>query len=205
MIDNKETYGIARCSTNRQDVEYEITELVNKGVPRENIFIEYISGKTDLAKRTELDKLMKIVKPGISKIVATDITRIARNPKVFYEILEFVENNKLCLEVGTLVADCRKDELDIMTSTMLQVLSVFASFDLKMKTFQIKLGLRNAVAQGKKLGRKYLTKEDLENDPKFLKYYAQWKNKKITLCEMTRLLEYKSRTTTYEHIKLFES
>ena len=203
MTDNSETYGIARCSTQRQDVEYEINELIKKGVPKENIFIEYITGKADLSKRTELDKLMKIVKPGISKIVATDITRIARNPKTFYEIMEFIENNKLCLEVGTLVADCRNDEMDIMTSTMLQVLSIFASFDLKMKVFQIKLGLKNAVDKGIKLGRPVVTKEKLENDPKFLKYYLQWKNNQITLCEMARLWG-RCRNTCYNNIKIFE-
>lgn len=204
MDDINETYGIARCSTNKQDVEYEITELMKKGVLKENIFIEYITGKADLAKRTELDKLFKIVKPGISKIVATDITRVARNPKTFYEIMEFVENNKLCLEIGTLKADCRNDELDIMTSTMLQVLSIFASFDLKMKIFQIKLGLKNAVAQGVTLGRPEITKKDLEDNPKFLKYYYQLKNKQITVVEMTKLLGLASRSTTYRWLKIFE-
>ena len=185
-------------------MEYEINELVKKGVPKENIFIEYISGKADLNKRTELDKLFKIVKPGISKIIATDITRIARNPKTFYEILEFIENNKLCLEIGSLVCDCRNDELDIMTSTMLQVLSVFASFDLKMKKFQIKLGLKNAVDKGVKLGRKPVTKKTLENDPMFMKYYAQYKAKQINLCEMARLWG-KCRNTCYNSIKIYES
>ena len=204
MNDTNEVYGIARCSTSKQDVEYEINELVKKGVPKENIFIEYISGKADLNKRTELDKLFKIVKPGISKIIATDITRIARNPKTFYEILEFIENNRLCLEIGSLVCDCRNDELDIMTSTMLQVLSVFASFDLKMKKFQIKLGLKNAVDKGVKLGRKPVTKKTLENDPMFMKYYAQYKAKQINLCEMARLWV-KCRNTCYNSIKIYES
>lgn len=204
MNDTNEVYGIARCSTSKQDVEYEINELVKKGVPKENIFIEYISGKADLNKRTELDKLFKIVKPGISKIIATDITRIARNPKTFYEILEFIENNRLCLEIGSLVCDCRNDELDIMTSTMLQVLSVFASFDLKMKKFQIKLGLKNAVDKSVKLGRKPVTKKTLENDPMFMKYYAQYKAKQINLCEMARLWG-KCRNTCYNNIKIYES
>ena len=204
MNDTNEVYGIARCSTSKQDVEYEINELVKKGVSKENIFIEYISGKADLNKRTELDKLFKIVKPGISKIIATDITRIARNPKTFYEILEFIENNRLCLEIGSLVCDCRNDELDIMTSTMLQVLSVFASFDLKMKKFQINLGLKNAIDKGVKLGRKPVTKKTLENDPMFMKYYAQYKAKQINLCEMARLWG-KCRNTCYNNIKIYES
>ena len=203
MNDTNEVYGIARCSTNKQDVEYEVNELIKKGVPRENIFIEYITGKADLDKRIELNKLFKIVKPGISKIVATDITRIARNPKTFYEIMEFIEENKLCLQINTLVCDCRNEELDIMTSTMLQVLAIFASFDLKMKKFQIRLGLQNAVDKGVQLGRKPVTKKTLDNDPMFLKYYAQYKAGQINLSEMARLLG-KCRNTIYNYIDLYE-
>ena len=180
-------YGIARCSTTKQDVEYEITELMKKGVKKENIFIEYISGKTELSKRVELDKLLKIVKPG-DTIVATDITRIARNPKVFYEILDFVENNKLCLEVGTLKADCRTDKLDIMTSTMLQILSVFASFDVKMKSFQVKLGLANAVANNKKLGRPKLTKDVIPDN--FYKNLDLYNKGSINKTEFARIMNW---------------
>ena len=203
MNDTNEVYGIARCSTQRQDVQYEVTELIRKGVPQENIFIEYISGKVDFDKRVELDKLFKIVKPGVSKIVATDITRLARNLKTFLEILDFVENNKLCLEVGSLVFDCRKDELDIMTSAMLQILAVFSSFDLKVKQFQIRLGLNNAVKKGIKLGRPIVTKKTLENDPMFLKYYSQYKAGTINLSEMARLWG-KCRNTCYNNIHIYE-
>ena len=203
MNDTNEVYGIARCSTNKQDVEYEVNELIKKGVPRENIFIEYITGKADLDKRIELNKLFKIVKPGISKIVATDITRIARNPKTFYEIMEFIEENKLCLQINTLVCDCRNEELDIMTSTLLQVLAIFSSFDLKMKNFQIRLGLQNAVDKGIQLARKPVTKKTLDNDPMFLKYYAQYKAGQINLSEMARLLG-KCRNTIYNYIDIYE-
>ena len=48
------------------------------------------------------------------------------------------------------------------------------------------------------------TKEDLENNPQFLKYYMKWKRKEITLSEMQRLLGVKSRTTCYNWIKLIE-
>lgn len=30
MNDTNEVYGIARCSTNRQDAEYEVNELIKK-------------------------------------------------------------------------------------------------------------------------------------------------------------------------------
>ena len=117
--------------------------------------------------------------------------------------MEFIEKNKLCLQVGTLVCDCRNEELDIMTSTMLQVLAIFASFDLKMKKFQIRLGLQNAVDKGVQLGRKPVTKKALDNDPMFLKYYAQYKAGQINLSEMARLLG-KCRNTIYNYIDLYE-
>lgn len=46
MNDNNRNYGYGRCSTNesKQDVEYQIKELVEKGVKKENIFFEYESG-----------------------------------------------------------------------------------------------------------------------------------------------------------------
>ena len=187
MEENGTRYGIARCSTTKQDAEYEVTELIKRDVKKENIFIEYISGKSELSKRVELDKLLKIVKPG-DTIVATDITRIVRNPKVFYEILEFVENNKLCLEVGTLKADCRTDELDIMTSTMLQILSVFASFDVKMKSFQVKLGLANAVANNKTLGRPKYTKNDIPDN--FYKNLDLYNKGNINKTEFARIMNW---------------
>lgn len=202
MEEKGKVYGMARCSTKRQDVEYEITELKKQGVPEENIFIEYISGKTELAKRVELDRLLKTVNPG-DTIITTDITRIARNPKVFYEILEIVEEKKLCLKVGTLTADCRNDELDIMTSTMLQVMSIFANFDLKMKIFQIKLGLTNAVANGTKLGRPAVqTKEAIPAE--FYKYFNMYLNKAITREECQRLVPC-GHTTFYKYKKIIES
>lgn len=201
MEEKGTTYGIARCSTRRQDAQYEITELKKQGVKEENIFIEYISGKADLAKRTELDRLLKTVKTG-DIIITTDITRIARNPKVFLDVLEVVEKKKLCLKVGTLVADCRNDELDIMTSTMLQVMSIFANFDLKMKVFQIKLGLANAVANKKKLGRPPVQSvEDIP--PEFFKYYNMYLKKSITREECQRLVPC-GHTTFYKYKKIIE-
>ena len=39
-------YGYCRCSTNdtKQDVEYQIKELMEKGVEKQNIRVEYESG-----------------------------------------------------------------------------------------------------------------------------------------------------------------
>lgn len=194
-------YGIARCSTKNQNVEYEITELKRRGVNDENIRIEYISGKTELSKRVVLDELLNTVVPG-DTIVATDITRIARSPKVFYEILEFAEKNKICLEVGTLKADFRYDKLDIMTSTMLQILSVFASFDIKLKSFQVKLGLENARSKGKTLGRPRLTREDIPD--KFYKYLDLYNKGDINKTEFARIMEW-SRPKLDRFLKLNNS
>ena len=56
-------YGYGRCSTNesRQDVEYQIKELMEKGILREYIYIEYESGAKE--DRPEFQKIINLMKP----------------------------------------------------------------------------------------------------------------------------------------------
>ena len=98
-----------------------------------------------------------------------------------------------------------KDLLGTFISDLvLQILSYVANQErLYIKSRQ-REGIDIALAKGVKFGRVPKTKESLENDPKFLKYYIKWKQNEITLCEFQRLLGVKSRTTCYNWIKLFE-
>lgn len=199
-------YGYARCSTQHQDAIYEINELVKLGVKRENIYIEYISGGKTRDERPEYDKLMRKLEenPG-SILISTDFTRLARNNLDIYNLTKDMEKLKICLKVSGFTIDCRNDVLDPVSELLIGIMGQFATFDLKNKRFQCRLGIDDALARGVKFGRREKTKESLENDPKFLKYYCKWKSKEITLCEMQRLLNVKSRTTVYNWIKLFES
>ena len=88
--ERKMNYGYSRCSTNedKQDITRQIRELEEKGIKKENIYFEYASGiKED---RTELKKLLAVVKKG-DTIIATEVSRITRSTKQLCEIIEFAK------------------------------------------------------------------------------------------------------------------
>ena len=205
MENNSIMFGYARCSTIQQDAIYEINKLIELGVKRENIYIEYISGGKTRNERPEYDKLMKKLEENPKSIlISTDFTRLARNNLDIYNLTKDMEKLKICLKVSGFTIDCRNDALDPVSELLIGVMGQFATFDLKNKRFQCRLGIDDALKRGVKFGRSKKTKESLENDPKFMKYYIKMKRHEISICEMQKLLGVKSRTTVYNWIKLFE-
>lgn len=200
-VKNKK-YGYTRCSTTKQDVAYAVKALIDKGIQKSNIYIEYISGSKTRDERPEYNKLMSELErnPG-SELYATDLTRMARNYTDVFSLIQDVEKYHLLLEVSSLRIDCRQDKLDPISEITIMILGIFATFDLKLKRQQILLGLEQARASGKKLGAPIKTKENI--DDKFYKYYAQYKNKQINLTELSKLSGC-CRNTCYNRIKIIE-
>jgi len=193
-------YGYARCSTNEelQDIDRQRRELKSMGVPMENIYFEYESGaKTN---RPELDKLFAVVQPG-DTIVSTEVSRLTRSTSHLCQILQFVQDKKLCLIIGSFKADCRSDEIDPMTKGMLMMWGVFAEMERDIIRQRVKSGMDNARAKGKKIGRPEVTRETIPD--KFWKYYTMYQQKQITITEMSRLMDC-TRTTVYKYIGLVE-
>lgn len=199
MYKNNIEYGYSRCSTNedKQSVDYQIKELLSKGVERENIFVEYESGSNE--SRIEFNKLLRLLKSG-DTLRTTDITRLSRSTKQLCELVDMINQMKIRLIIGSLEVDCRGKEIDPMVEGMLKMMAVFSELERKMKIYQIKLGLS---ATTKKIGRPIVDKEFLQNDSIFLKYYAQYKNNQINISEMSKLLG-KSRGTIYSYINIIE-
>ncbi|MCQ2449781.1 MAG: recombinase family protein [Clostridia bacterium] len=194
-------YGYARCSTNekKQDINRQIRELIQQGCTRETIYCEYQSGtKTD---RVELNKLLRAVSEG-DTIIATEISRLSRSTKQLCEIIDFVKDQKLKLVVGSFVVDCTTGTIDPMTAGMLQMMSVFAELERNMICERVRSGLENAKAKGKKIGRPAKTKDEVPAI--FLKYYPQFADGDINVCELARLCGM-SRTTVYKYIKIVEA
>lgn len=194
-------YGYGRCSTNeeKQDVEYQIKELMEKGIKRENIYIEYESGAKE--NRPEFQKLINIMKKGDSLFV-TDITRISRSTKQLCSVIDYISTNKMRLVIGGLNVDCRTDTIEPMVEGMLKMMAVFAELDRKMKIYQINLGLKNARKEGRVGGRPVTTKNDIPES--FYKYYPMYKNKKINKKEFSRLAKL-SYPTIYKYLYIVEN
>lgn len=206
MEENKNNkFGYARCSTLKQDAYYEVDTLMEKGVPRENIYVEYISGSKTRDQRVEFNKLMTILEnnPG-SELFATDFFRIARNVSDMINLVDIVNKYKLKLEVGNFKFDARENKMSFIDEFIIGLFGLLGNLDNQAKKQNTIYGMETARKLGKHIGRYEVTKETLENNPKFLKYYAKWKNNEISLIEFQRLYGVKSRNTCYNHIHIFE-
>lgn len=200
MNEINRVYGYCRCSTNesKQDVEYQIKELVEKGIKKEDIYFEYQSGARE--DRPVLSRILQDMVKGDSLYV-TDITRLSRSTKQLCSIIDFINTNKMRLVIGSLDVDCRSDNIEPMVEGMLKMMAVFAELDRKMKVYQINLGLKNAVKSGKTLGRPKTTKEDIPD--LFYKYYPMYKNNQINKKEFSRLSKL-SYPSIYKYIDIVE-
>lgn len=193
-------YGYARCSTNsnKQDIHRQKRELILMGIKKENIFWEYGTGERN--DREKLQQLLETVKQG-DTIACTEVSRLSRSTKQLCEILEFVENNKIKLIVGTFIVDCRNDEIDPMTMGMLRMMAVFAQMERDITIQRIKSGMENAKAKGKCIGRKKTTEDDIPQS--FFRYYPQFAKGNINLSEFARISGL-SRNSVYKYLKIVE-
>lgn len=194
-------YGYARCSTNeeRQDIDRQIRELMEKGVPREAIYMEYESGTKE--DRPEWLKLLAQIGEG-DVLMATEISRFTRSTKQLCEILDFCREKHLRLEIGSFIVDCRENEMDPMTEGMLKMMGVFAELERNMTVSRIKSGLANARAKGRTLGRPEVTAADLPST--FYKHYHSYQKGQISKTDLARLCQV-SRDTIYRWIALAEA
>ena len=193
-------YGYARCSTNEelQDINRQVRELLQLGVPHTNIYREYESGmKTN---RVELNRLINTVKSG-DTIISTEVSRITRSTKQLCEIIEFAKDRHIKLVLGAFVVDCTK-ELDPMTEGMLKMMGVFSELERNMISQRVKSGMQNAKAKGRKIGRPATTAEDIPSV--FYKHYPKYKKGEINKAEFSRLCEL-SYPTIYKYLKLVEA
>ncbi|WP_313180661.1 recombinase family protein [Lacrimispora sp.] len=191
-------YGYARCSTNetKQDINRQKRELINKGVPENNIYFEYESGtKID---REQLNRLLGVVKQG-DTIIATELSRITRSTKQLCDLIEQVKDKHLKVVIGSFEVDCSKDKLDAMTLGMLQMMGVFAELERNMISERVKSGMVNAKARGSVIGRPVLTSDNIPNI--FMKYYPKYKQGEINISELSRLCDM-SRTTIYKYLNI---
>ena len=194
-----ETYGYARCSTNesRQDINRQKRELKKLGVKEDkNIYWEYESGaKTE---RPEFQKLLDTVKMG-DTIAATEVSRLTRSTKHLCDIMQYVQDKKIKLVIGSFIVDCRNEEIDPMTKGMLMMWGVFSEMERDIISQRVKSGMENARAKGKKIGR---PKVDASNLPeKFMKFYPLYKKGSMNITDLANLMNC-SRTTVYKYIKL---
>lgn len=200
-LEENVNYGYGRCSTSesKQDVQYQIKELMEKGILREYIYIEYESGAKE--DRPEFQKIINLMKPGDSLFV-TDITRLSRSTKQLCEVIDYISTNKMRLVIGSLEVDCRSNTIEPMVEGMLKMMAVFAELDRKMKIYQINLGIKSAKKEGRIGGRPRTTVDNIPES--FFRYYGMYKTGSINKKEFS-LLANLSRVSIYKYLDIVET
>ena len=192
-------YGYARCSTceDKQDIDRQIREL--KAAGADEVVFEYEHGDTKLKKN--LSMLLDTVQEG-DTIITLEVSRLTRSTQQLCEIVEAIKAKRLCLViVGSITVDCRNGQIDPMSQAFIQMSAVFAELELSIIRARVKSGMQNAIAKGKKVGRRPTTKDDIPAI--FYKHYPTYIAGKMNVSELARICEL-SRPTVYKYLRLLE-
>jgi len=148
-------YGYCRCSTDetKQNIDRQVNEL--KAMGANHIYQEYGSGIK--VNRREFQKLLAAVKPG-DTIVATEVSRLTRSTTQLCDLIAFVEENRLKLEIKDgITLDCTNGAPDPMAKAMVELSGVFAELERSIISERVKSGIAAARSKGKQIGRKRVT------------------------------------------------
>ena len=189
-------YGYARCSTDadKQDINRQIRELKEAGA--DEVIFEYEHGDK---KKKELAMLLELAQAG-DTIITLEVSRLSRSTQQLCEILDKVKSKHLRLViVNSITVDCREGKIDPMSQAFIQMSGVFAELELSMIRERVRSGMQNAIAKGKKVGRRPSTKEDIPAI--FYKHYPSYVAGQINVSEFARLCDL-SRPTVYKYIRM---
>ena len=193
-------YGYARCSTNekKQDIDRQVREL--KAAGAEEVYLDFEHG--DARVKKNLSSLLDTAASG-DTILTLEVSRLSRSTKQLCELIDLVRQKRICLRImGSITVDCRNGEIDPMTKAFLQMAGVFAEVELAMIRARVCSGLQNALAKGRKLGRRPLTRDDIP--AVFYKHYPAYLNGSLNVSELARVCGC-SRPTVYRYLKMMNN
>lgn len=193
------TWGYARCSTNedKQDITRQIREL--KAAGAEEVIFEYEHGDAKVKKNLQL--LLENAEAG-DTIITLEVSRLSRSTRQLCDVIDTIKQKHLRLViVGSITIDCRNGELDAMSSAFLMMAGVFSELELQMIRARVRSSLQHCKAQGKKLGRRPTTKDDIPAI--FYKHYPDLLARKLNVSELARLCNL-SRPTVYKYANMLK-
>ena len=197
-------FGYVRVSTKDQKEERQIEALKKYCVDLEdkNIYVDKESGKD--FNRKNYQNLKAILRAG-DVLIIKELDRLGRNKEGIKEELNYFKDNQIrvkILNIPTTLMDLPEGNewvFDMINNILIEVLGAIAEEERNKIRKRQAEGIAIAKAKGKYKGR------PLAPLPEgFEKLYKQWKDKKISAIQFTKLLNLKSRTTLYKYIKRYE-
>ena len=152
---------LVRVSTNKQETSRQLQELQGvadaRGWQVVEICKETVSGNADLADRAGLQRVEELARAGkIKKVLAHEVSRIARRPSVAHSFVEMLEQHGVSLywhahTIETLLPSGKRNPA---AAIMLALLAEMARAERDTLRERILSGLAEAKRKGVKLGRK---------------------------------------------------
>jgi DNA invertase Pin-like site-specific DNA recombinase len=196
-----ELYGYARCSTNetKQDINRQVKFLRDKGVSKENIYLEYRTGAD--ANRIELKRVLSLMDEG-DTLFCNELSRLTRSIKHLVDIIDQVKEKRLCIILNDFRVDCRNGEIDPTSNITIMILGVVAQWERDIASERIKSGLAYARSRGVKVGRRKITVDNLPLN--MLQHYKLYSSGEISQAEYARICNV-ARPTLRRYLILIEA
>lgn len=197
-------FGYVRISSDDQNPQRQIEALLEyePQLNHRNIFVDRKSGKD--FERKEYQELKKLLRDG-DILIIKEMDRLGRNKKMIKDELDFLNEKNVrvkILNIPTTLIELPKENawiIKMVNNILIEVLGAIAEEERITIRERQREGIEIAKKENKYLGRK---PADLPRN--FPSLYARWKDGAITATELTTLLGYKSRNTTYKKIKQYE-
>lgn len=181
-------YGYMRISTNNhQEFLRQETQLIERGVPQENIYRDVESGRKE--NRAGLNKVLSLLEEGDTLIVC-EFSRISRSVQQLISIADDLNNRHV--DFVSL-----KENIDTSTAEgklFYTIIAAFAAFEVDMIRQRTKQGLEAARKKGRVGGRPTTDKNKLATAAKL--YQADEMSVK-EICEATGI----SKSVLYAYLK----
>ena len=181
--------GYARVSTEEQNLDRQLDQLIEAGVDKRNIYQEKVTGtKRD---REQLMKMIEELQEG-DIVIVTDLTRVSRSTKDLLDIVDRIKAQ------GAAIKSLKDTWLDTTSDNpyngfLLTVMSGLSQLERDLISQRTKEGLASAKARGRNGGRpsKRNDKEDV------VKLLCEQGYKMKDIVEKTGL----SRSTVYRILR----
>ena len=166
------------------------------------IFVDHVSGAVTAKNRSNLQELLKRLKRG-DRLVITDIDRLGGSRKDAINVLKTLRS--MDVYVGILDVPglnryftlMRGDEYKRWIELFLYEEEQIVDLQYRIKSGSTLTGMKRAVAQGKKIGRKRM----VDPPEKFVKDYKQYKDGYLKTMSLREFLKYEgiSKSTYYNY------
>lgn len=197
-------FGYIRVSSKDQNPErqFEAIKEFEKEINDENIYLDKQTGKD--FNREKYQELKSVLREGDTLIVK-ELDRLGRNKEMIKDELSFLKNEGIrvkILNIPTTLMDLPEENgwvIEMVNNILIEVLGAIAEDERNKIIERQSEGIIIAKREGIYKGRKA---DELPKN--FPNLYNRWKEGMITAVELTKLLGYKSRNTTYKKIRQYE-